>query len=246
MAFEVSIQLYTLRSETQRDLGNTLECLAAYGYKFVEFAGLCGHSVESVAAMLQRVGVRASGAHIPYEEALSSLDALCGEYARLGVHELTVPYLPEEVRRDRGSWLRVAETLESCATAAARHGIVFSYHNHAFEFESVGETCGFDLLVTNTQSLQFQVDVFWVAKGGRDPAACLRSLQGRVHSVHLKDLREDGEDVEWGLGMLNHREILAACEATGVRTLVLELDNPKMEPFESARVCLDNLKAMLD
>jgi len=245
MPFDLSLQLYTVRSHTQRDLEGTLRQLAAFGYEFVEFAGLCGHTPEAVAEMLHKNGIRASGAHVSYEEAKGALETLCAQYGALGVPELTVPYLPEEVRRGRGDWHRVAEALENCAAQAGGRGFAFSYHNHAFEFDPVDETCGFDILTANTSALQFQVDVFWVVKGGRDPVECLRSLQGRVRSVHLKDLRQDGEDVEWGLGTLDHLEVLACCRQTGVGTLVLELDTPKMEPLESARVCLENLREML-
>jgi len=245
MAFDLSIQLYTLRSHTQRDLEGTLKTLSAFGYESVEFAGLCGHTPEAVAAMLRRTGIRASGAHVPYEEAAADLQTLCVQYGALDAPELTVPYLPGHVRRNLGGWLRVAEVLDRCAAEAAERGFEFSYHNHAFEFEPVEDTCGFDALVANTSALQFQVDVFWVAKGGRDPAQCLQSLRGRVRSVHLKDLREDGEDVEWGLGTLDHAAVIRACQEAGAQTMVLELDNPKMEPLESARVCLSNLSEML-
>lgn len=245
MSFELSLQLYTVRSHTQRDLEGALRRLAAIGYEFVEFAGLCGHPPEAVADMLHKNGIRASGAHVSYEEATGALATACEQYGLLGVPELTVPYLPEEVRRSREGWHRVAEALENCAAQAQERGFAFSYHNHAFEFDPVDETCGFDILVANTSALQFQVDVFWVAKGGRNPVECLRSLQGRVRSVHLKDLRRDGEDVEWGLGTLDHLEILGCCRQVGVGTLVLELDTPKMEPLESARVCLQNLREML-
>ena len=124
MAFDLSIQLYTLRSHTQRDLEGTLKTLSAFGYESVEFAGLCGHTPEAVAAMLRRTGIRASGAHVPYEEAAADLQTLCVQYGALDAPELTVPYLPGHVRRNLGGWLRVAEVLDKRPSAVSSSPII--------------------------------------------------------------------------------------------------------------------------
>lgn len=242
---DISIQLYTVRELAATDIQSAFRALAHVGYQRVELAGLYGHTAPGVKRILDACGLAASGAHVSYEDATSGFEALLQEYACLEVPEITVPYLPEQARTDVEAWLRTASRLEALAAEADAHGVTFSYHNHAFEFEPVGGTCGFDLLVEKTELLAFQVDVYWVAHGGRSPADLVSSLSGRLRSAHLKDLREDGEDVEWGLGILDHEAILDACGKAAVRTLVIELDNPKMEPIASAATSLKNLSNML-
>ena len=48
----IGIQLYTVRSLTEKDLAGTLAKLAAIGYTEVEFAGYFGKTPEQVRGML--------------------------------------------------------------------------------------------------------------------------------------------------------------------------------------------------
>jgi sugar phosphate isomerase/epimerase len=50
----------------------------------------------------------------------------------------------------------------------------------------------------------------WVCSG-LDPVECLRALEGRIISLHFKDLNEkarQGHDVPWGTGVCNVPEML--------------------------------------
>src|SRR5690606_11473924 len=96
------------------------------------------------------------------------------------------------------------------------------YHNHAWEFESHNRQRPFDVLVErlDTGLIDFEIDVFWVAVAGEDPAAVLKQLKGRVPLVHLKDMKSGTPPtfseaaippeafMELGNGALNFTEIL--------------------------------------
>ncbi len=60
----VSIQLYTLRKEAEKDLLGTLKEVAASGYVGVEMAGLYGKKPAEVRKMLDDLGLVASSAHV--------------------------------------------------------------------------------------------------------------------------------------------------------------------------------------
>jgi sugar phosphate isomerase/epimerase len=63
------------------------------------------------------------------------------------------------------------------------------YHNHALEFTTrVGDVEVFDQIfgTIDAQLLGAEIDVFFVAEVGRDPAALLRKFSGRLKRVHLK------------------------------------------------------------
>lgn len=59
----------------------------------------------------------------------------------------------------------------------------------------------------------------WV-RSGLDPVACLQKLQGRVISLHFKDLNKrakDGHDVVWGTGISNVPAMLAELRRQGFK-----------------------------
>ena len=85
----IGVQLYTLRSEMQRDLEATLARVADIGYKEVEFAGYFGRSPEQIRATLDKVGLTSPSGHMPYE-ALGEGWARVLDASRTIGHEYTV------------------------------------------------------------------------------------------------------------------------------------------------------------
>jgi len=62
---QISLQLYTLREHTARDMPGTLRRLAKIGYAAVELAGFGGLSPQELRRTLDDLGLCASGAHVP-------------------------------------------------------------------------------------------------------------------------------------------------------------------------------------
>src|SRR5947199_4177627 len=59
-------QLYTVRTELEKDFEGTLAQVAAAGYAEVEFAGYFNHTPEQVRDILKRHKLTAPSAHIDY------------------------------------------------------------------------------------------------------------------------------------------------------------------------------------
>ena len=64
---EVGVQLYSVRDLMKQDFEGTLAKVAGIGYREVEFAGLFDHPAQDVRKMLDRNGLTAPSAHIPYK-----------------------------------------------------------------------------------------------------------------------------------------------------------------------------------
>jgi len=62
---QIALQLYTVREHTAGDMPGTLRRLAEMGYPAVEFAGYGGLSPEDLRTLLDDLGMRAAGAHVP-------------------------------------------------------------------------------------------------------------------------------------------------------------------------------------
>src|SRR5881227_3820783 len=73
-----------------------------------------------------------------------------------------------------------------------------------------------------------ELDVYWAAYAGADPAAYLRRRSGRVPLIHLKDMAADRSFADVGDGALDLPEIFRAAEDGGARWYVVENHRPRM------------------
>ncbi|GEM_PF-1124444 len=76
-----------------------------------------------------------------------------------------------------------------------------------------------------------------------DPIECLRKLEGRIVSLHLKDLPEKGvrgvKDVPWGTGVANVDGILKELRRQGFRGVIsIEYENWSPTQIEEIRRCI--------
>jgi len=243
---QISLQLYTVREHTARDVPATLRRLAEIGYTAVEFAGYGGLSPRDLRAILDDLGLRASGAHVPLESWETDPEAVISDMQALGCAHAVVPIIPPE-RRDENAVAGLAESFNRWGELCRSEGITFSYHNHAFEFAPLGETTVWDLLLRETDPglVHLELDLYWVRYGGADPEAVLRDLGERVSLVHLKDMADDEErsDLPVGEGTMPWQELLRAADAAGVEWYIAEQDNPR-DAFEDVQSSLRYLRGL--
>jgi sugar phosphate isomerase/epimerase len=80
------------------------------------------------------------------------------------------------------------------------------------------------------------------ARSGLDPIEALRTYEGRIHDVHLKDAREakkQSEDAIWGQGVGNLEGVLAELMRQGYDGLaVIEYENRPEDNMADVRACL--------
>lgn len=228
----VGIQLYTVRAEMRRDLEGTLRRIAGIGYREVEFAGYFGRTPAQIRATLEQNGLSAPSTHIGYDLIASGWDRALDDALACGHRYVTIPWLPTDARQSVDSWRRVAETFNRAADAARKRGLLFAYHNHDFEFVRVGDVVPFDLLLRETDPalVHFQMDVFWVVKGGGDPAAYLRAHPTRFTMLHVKDSGGPPAhaQVDVGKGVIDFAAILRqdADQRRVIRHVFVEHDQP--------------------
>jgi sugar phosphate isomerase/epimerase len=240
MAASVGIQLYTVRDLCQTDFKGTLRALAEMGYQGVEFAGRYGDlKPRELAGFLNSVGLQAAGVHISLDHILNpGSDGYA--YARAINSSFVTTSLCGEVAKD---WMATIDRMAQAASVAFSQGFTFTYHNHAQEFGEVNGVLAQDRVLARPSLIQFELDTYWIKKGGQDPAATIRRYSGRSPQVHLKDMdKEDGSFAEAGHGSLDLPEILKAVAANGARWLIVEQDKCKRPPLESARMSIDALK----
>lgn len=231
---QIAVQLYTVRDLAAQDLPGTLRRVASAGYRAVEVAGLPRVAAAALRTMLDDEGLQVVAAHHALadfrRDRNGSLDAL----ATIGAPRVIVPWLAEEDRGSPDAVRAVAVELAGISDAAASHGISLGYHNHDFEFAPIGGTTAWDVLLDALPpSVEIELDVYWAARAGRDPAALIADLGNRVRLLHMKDLAggPEGKDAPAGDGVLAWDAIVAAARGAGVEWYIVEQDNPGDDPI---------------
>ena len=247
----VGVQLYTVRDAMQKDFEGTLAKVAAIGYKEVEFAGYFDRSPQDIRQLLSRNGLTSPSAHIDYANLTGDAWTKAIAAAKTIGHEYLInAWVDESVRKEPGSWQRIAETYNRAGEISKKAGIQFAYHNHNFEFEPVGGKLPYDFLLEtcDPKLVQMEMDLCWIASAGKDPVEYFRRYPGRFPLVHVKglskkpaqgaatpiaqvlpDITEVGHNdiIDW-------KRIFAHAKEAGIRHYFVEHDVPK-DPFESLK-----------
>lgn len=91
----------------------------------------------------------------------------------------------EEKLLDKNYLDKMAAELNEILEPITKNGISINYHNHAWEFENNQKI--FKALLTNCPSLNFGLDLGWVAVAGSDPYEVIKACNGRTNYVHIRD-----------------------------------------------------------
>lgn len=91
---QLSVQMYTLRSITENDFEAALKAVADIGYKNVELAGLQGLSAAGFKEILDKYGLKAPSAHVPYQAFEENAQAVVDDYKLIGAEWIIVPAPP--------------------------------------------------------------------------------------------------------------------------------------------------------
>ena len=226
----IGVQLYTVRALMSEDVAGTLDAVAGIGYREVEFAGYFGHSPAEVRQWLDAAGLTSPAAHVGIPELTDAgLEATIETAQALGQRWIVLPSLPGNMQTADG-YRQAAEILNTAGAAAAEADVRVGYHNHAFEFDTVGEddATGYDLLLQHLDPslVDLEIDFHWSAVGGADSAALLTENPGRFPLCHVKDLSADGQMVDVGAGEIDWAELFALSDTAGLRHYFVEHDRP--------------------
>ncbi len=244
-AVPVALELYTVRDELGRDFRDTLRRIAAMGYAGVEGGRYPHVSAPELKELLDGLGLRTPATLVGLDALENDLDGAIDDALTVGASYLILSWLDPE-RYSAPNLLALAERLNAVGHRCRERGLTFGYHNHAGEFARQDGAYALDRLLDATAPslVALELDVYWAAYGGADPATYLRERAGRVPLVHLKDMDADRRWAEVGDGTLDLPAIFAAAEAGGAQWYIVEHDKPTMPALESARRSLENLRAM--
>ena len=244
---KIGVQLYTVRDRMKSGVEKTLADVAAIGYQEVEFAGYFNRPPRAIKQLLDRNGLKAPSAHIGIDLLRGPWNRTLDESAEIGHKYLVVAWLDGKDRESLAAIKKTAELFNKAAEDAKRYKIKLAYHNHDFEFKEVEGRRLYDVLLEDTDPrlVQMEMDLYWIIKGGGDPAAYFARWPERFPLVHVKDAgpAPDYAMTEVGKGVIKWGEIFARRKAAGIKHFFVEHDNPK-DPMQSIATSYRYLRAL--
>jgi sugar phosphate isomerase/epimerase len=242
----IGLQLHTVRDLLPHDLDGTLRAVAAAGYSAVELAPIPGLTPERLRGGLADAGLAVVASHEPIERLRDDPLEVARRLARLGCGRAVVPTMPAGDRATVEDVRRFARELGRLAGVLGDRGLRLGYHNHAFEFEPLGGTTGWQVLATELPpEVELEIDVYWLSVAGRDPVAEVAAAGDRVRLLHVKD-RAAGPlplDAPPGQGIMDIPSIVEAGRAAGVEWYIAELVDAA-DPAVAMRSAATYLRAL--
>lgn len=257
----IGLQLYSLRDIIKNDIKGIISKVAAIGYKEVETYGYSkkdgfwGLDAKAFATLLKQHGITSPSGHFDTEDFMSGkgTDALKSyiEAANmLGSEYVTIPWLGAKIRQKADDYKKIAEKLNEAGRICKASGIKIAYHNHDFEFVKIGDTTGYNIMLSETDKklVDFELDLYWAVRSGVDPLTLFKAHPNRFKMWHIKDINKanKNENTEIGQGTVDFKSIFTGAKLAGVKHYFVEHEfNFKPDELGSIKTSFDYVSNQL-
>lgn len=234
------LALYTVRDLMTKDARATLQAVAQAGYVNVESAGYNNGKFYNLTpvefkALLDEMKLTPISAH-QGSVTFDNIDQQIADLKTAGFKYFVVPVPPmglfqyDAVNKKlgmKGGAKNLAEILTKLGTKCKAAGLELLYHNHDFEFSKDEEgNVVLDYLLEHCDPsvVNFQMDLYWVTKAGKDPVDYFKRYPGRFKIWHVKDMDDQGRFAPVGNGHIDFKRILANKKLSGMKYYYVEQD----------------------
>ena len=223
---KTGLQLYTLRDVIGTDLTGTLASVSKFGYNSVEPYGFDGNFFKIPAKefrkMCNNLGLDVTSTHSGIT--IANASEYTDKAAEAGLEYLILPSFSGRPDKTLDDYKKVAQEMNQIGEITKKAGINFGYHNHNHEFRTIEGKLPYDVLLAETDPklVSFEMDIFWVVKGGQDPLHYFDKHRGRFQTWHIKDIGNDGESCIIGNGRINFKDLLKHSKKAGLKRFFLE------------------------
>jgi len=251
----IGLELYTVREEFAKDPAGTLKKVGAAGYREVEA------SIEipatTLKSYLSAANLTAPSTYLDVPQDIEHWKTTLEKAHPFGFRYIVVGDNP---RLDAEAWKRRAELFNDCGKLAQGAGMQFCYHAHFREFAPLGDTCGYNIMLTrcDPKLLKMEMDVFWAVYAGQDPVAYFQKYPGRFPLLHVKDFKpgfptstrdfpyDSGPNpfAPVGQGRIDWVKIFAEVSQAGVQHVFVEQDRCDTRPLDAISTSFHYLKSL--
>lgn len=248
-SYPLGLQLYSLRNTIGDDVRGTIKNVADVGFKEIETYGYSpdnkfwGFSVNEFKDIINSNGMTTPSGHYgldPYlsKEGTKSDFAYALEVAQgLNQNYVIIPHIGDGLRTSIDDYKRIAQKLNEAGEMCREAGLKLAYHNHAFEFDDYDGQNGMEVLLENTKEdlVDFELDIYWVVRAGKDPVTLFEKYPGRFPLWHVKDMSRTNNEMntEIGNGTIDYKKIFEKSKQAGGEHFIVEQENFEMDPYKS-------------
>ncbi len=248
----IGLQLYSVRDAMKEDPIGTIEKIGTIGYDYVESAGyndgkIYGMDPEEFKALVENNGMKYLGAHsgmaIPDSGGWQSLmpwwDKCIATHKAAGAEYIVQPFMGNSGYASLAGLSDYCDYFNAVGEKCNAAGLRFGYHNHNNEFKELEGEVIYNYMLENTdpENVMFQLDIYWIYKGGSDPMDYFDKYADRIESVHIKDEKELGAS-----GEIDFSPVLDMAQSIGTKYYVVEVEHYNFDPVVSVEKSLDYLK----
>lgn len=222
------IQLWTVKQSIAKDPKGVLKQLASFGYTQIEsFEGaqgmFWGMSPADFKSYVEGLGMKIISSHCDIEK---DFEKKAADAASIGMKYLICPYKGPQKSID--DFKKLAEEFNAKGEICKKNGIRFAYHNHDYSFTAQDGEIPEDVMLTNTNpdTVDFEMDIYWVVTAGADPVAYTKKYRNRFRLGHVKDRMKNTSEKDasciLGEGSIDFRKILEEAKANGMEYFIVE------------------------
>jgi sugar phosphate isomerase/epimerase len=222
------IQLWTVRDEIPKDPKGVLKQLASFGYTQIEsFEGsqgmFWGMTPPDFKKYMDDLGVKIISSHCNIEK---DFEQKAVDAASIGMKYLICPYKGPQKSID--DFKKIADEFNQKGEVCKKNGIRFAYHNHDYSFTAQNGQIPENVMLasTNPDTVDFEMDIYWVITAGADPVAYLNKYKNRFKLGHVKDriknTKEKDASCILGEGSIDYPSILKQSKANGMEYFIVE------------------------
>lgn len=229
----LSLQLYSARNFTPWE--SVFKTISQLGFGAVEGYSALFEDTDAVCGALQAAGLSMPTAHMGLSALETDLAGAVATARAFGIGCIYAPFLAEAERPiDSEGWVDLAKRLDVVAMSLADEGLEFGWHNHDFEMRCTADgAMPMKIILEEAPGIHWQADLAWIARGGADPMAWIKTYGSRINAVHIKDIAPAGQCADedgWadvGAGTMDWPRLMTAIrEKSQARHFIMEHDNP--------------------
>lgn len=253
----IGLQVYTVRDQFAKDPEGTLNKVGAIGYREIDLGGFLPSTLPpaTLKSYLHAAKIAPVSDYMEMPKTAGDWKKSVEAARAVGVAYIVTGNTDP---LDATGWQRLADLFNECGRLSADAGMQFAYHNHIREFDRLGDTCGFEILLTrcDPKLVQMEMDIFWITYAGEDPLAYWKRFPGRFPLLHIKDLRkgmtvnphefppDNGPNpfVPVGQGRIDWPRIFANVGEAGTKHIFVEQDRCDGSPFDALKTSFEYLK----
>jgi sugar phosphate isomerase/epimerase len=240
----LALQLYSLRHRFKAgDVDGALALTRSFGFEHVEGNAPEGMSSADFAKKLSGHGLHAMGIGVDFGSLSGDLAKAIDEARALGAKHVMCAWIPHDKAFTRADADKAVAAFNAAGRKFKDAGLRFMYHTHGYEFQPGEGGTLFDAIVTRTDpaTVFFEMDVFWVVRGGGQPVELFERYPGRFLATHVKDMKKgtatgdptgsapEETNVVVGQGVIDWPAVFRAAEKAGVEWHIIEDESPEAE-----------------